>query len=763
MNLQPFFKTIIDWPKSTIFFSILTSILLITLGMQNFVFKNDYRMFFSKDNPQLNAFEKIQKVYSKNDNVLIVLAPKDKQVFTKKTLDAIETLTKNSWQIKYSSRIDSITNFQYTYSEEDDLVVENLVENALTLSPEQLVEKKKIALAEPLLLNRLINDKASVTAVNITINLPEKSPQEVVEVKAAVDKMVKEFKAKNPDVDVYLTGLVVMNATFPEAGAKDMATLYPIMFTLILVIAALMLHSFSGMFSTAIVIFISVLSGMGLSFLLGIELSPSTTPVPVVIMTIAVADCIHLLVTYIIGINKGIDKKTAMLESLRVNISPIFLTTITTVVGFLTLNFSDAPPYRELGNMAAIGVMFAFIFSITFLPAISQLLPYKPREHHEMSTKFIDGLANFVIKYHKIILVFMTSMTIFLAFMIPRNELNDDFLKYFDKTFDFRTATDFTTENLTGIYIVDFSVPSKGENGVTDTEYLKYLDKFANWLRTVPDVIHVNVYTDIMKRLNKNLHDDDPAYYKLPENNELAAQYLLLYEFSLPYGLDLTNQINLKKSSTRMTATVKSVSSQRFLEIEAQAREWAKENLPAYMQSNPTGPSVMFSHIGMRNIEFMLKGTAMALVIISGILLFALRSVKIGLMSLVPNLVPAIMAFGVWGLFVGQIGLALSVVTALTLGIVVDDTVHFLSKYLRAKREKNLSTADAIRFSFHHVGRALIVTSVVLVLGFLVLSTSHFTLNSSMGQLTAIIISLALVADFLLLPSLLLILGDKSE
>ncbi len=189
--------------------------------------------------------------------------------------------------------------------------------------------------------------------------------------------------------------------------------------------------------------------------------------------------------------------------------------------------------------------------------------------------------------------------------------------------------------------------------------------------------------------------------------------------------------------------------------MEENAQAWLRDNAP-YMQSNGASPSVMFAYIGQRNIRSMLIGTSVALVLISLILIFALRSVRLGLISLVPNLAPAAMGFGLWGLLYGQVGLGLSVVMGLTLGIVVDDTVHFLSKYLRARREQGLSSEDAVRYAFHTVGIALIITTLVLIAGFMVLTQSAFKLNSDMGLLTAITIGLALLADFIFLPPLLM-------
>jgi hypothetical protein len=188
-----------------------------------------------------------------------------------------------------------------------------------------------------------------------------------------------------------------------------------------------------------------------------------------------------------------------------------------------------------------------------------------------------------------------------------------------------------------------------------------------------------------------------------------------------------------------------------------------RANLPPDMQNEAASPTIMFSHIGARNIRSMLIGTTIALILISVILVFALRSVRIGLISLVPNLIPAALAFGVWGMLVGEVGLALSVVTGMTLGIVVDDTVHFLSKYLRARREKGLSSEDAVRYAFSTVGLALVVTSIVLVAGFIVLTFSAFALNSNMAVMTAVTIVFALVADFMLLPPLLMALDSKEK
>ena len=728
-------------------------------GGRLITFSNDYRMFFGEDNPQLQAFEALQDTYTKNDNVLFVIAPRDGRVFKAETLATIEWLTKEAWQIPYSIRVDSVTNFQHTSAEGDDLLVRDLVVDAERLSPAEIAIAGDVAVAEPLLRNRIISPRAHVSGVNVTIQLPGKRLSEVPEVAQFAEALADKVRERDPGVDVYLTGMVIMNNAFPVASQADMKTLYPLMFLIVLIVLAFLLRSASATAATTLVIVMTIVCTLGLTGWLGIQMTPPSTSVPVIVMTLAVADCVHILVIFLHGMRRGLDRYAAMTESLRINLSPVFLTSLTTAIGFMSLNFSDAPPFRDLGNMAAMGVMAAFVLSVTFLPALMMVLPVRVSQREEGHRTLMDAFAEFVIRRRSILFWGMALIIVGLVSQLPRNQLNDVFVEYFDEEIAFRAHTEFTNRNLTGIYLIEYSLPTDGDKKISDPAFLRHLEAFANWYRTQPGVMHVNVITDIMKRLNKNMHGDDDAWYRLPENNELSAQYLLLYEFSLPFGLDLNNQIDISKTATRMTVTMDTTSTEELLETERRAQAWLAENSPAYMHVDGASSSIMFAHIGHRNIRSMLKGATVALLLISAILLLALRSVRIGLLSIIPNLVPIGMAFGLWGVLVGQIGLAMSVVAGVTIGIVVDDTVHFLSKYVRAQRERGLSPEDAVRYAFSTVGTALWVTSLVLVIGFGILALSTFELNSGMGLLTAITIALALVADFLFLPPLLMKYG----
>ncbi|MCW9029885.1 MAG: MMPL family transporter [Gammaproteobacteria bacterium] len=731
-------------------------------GGRFLVFKADYRVFFSADNPQLQAFDNLEKTYSHNDNVLFVLSPKDGNVFTRETLKVIETLTEKSWQIPYSTRVDSISNFQHTYAEGDDLIVEDLVSDAGNLSNADLEKIKNIAINEPLLKQRLVSPKGHVTSVSALITLPNiDQTKEVPEVMNHARNLAEEIRVLAPNIDVRVSGMVPMNNAFAESAQGDMQTLVPISFAVMFIMLLFLLKSFSTTFGTILVIFLSIMTGMGLGGYIGFPLTGPSVSSMTIILTVAIANSVHVLTTLLHGMRMGKEKNNAIIETLRINLQPVFLASATTMIGFLTMNFSDVPPFQHLGNFVAMGVVASFILSVTFLPALVSVLPVRVKVQEEESEPAMVKLGDFVVSKQKPLMYGMGALILVLVMFVSKNELNDVFVHYFDETIEFRQDSDYIDKNLTGLYIIDYSLVSSEPGGISAPEYLNEVESFANWYRQQPETRHVNIYTEVIKRLNKNMHGDDKSWMKIPEERNLAAQYLLMYEMSLPYGLDLNNQINIDKSALRMTVSIKTMSSNEILSLEKRAAKWITDNAKHIKEANGSGPTVMFANIGQRNINSMLIGTTLAMVLISAILIIAFRSVKTGLVSMVPNLVPAAMGFGLWGIFVGEVGLGLSVVTTMTLGIVVDDTVHFLSKYLRAKREYGYTAENAVRYAFTHVGRALLTTSIVLVAGFMVLAQSHFALNSGMGLLTAIIITFALLADFFFLPPLLMKLEKK--
>jgi len=752
---ETFSNWVLRWRVAIILTTVL-GVALLASGARFIKFSNDYRVYFSEDNPQLQAFEALQNVYTKTDNILFAIAPRDGQVFSAKTLASVEWLTAQAWRLPHANRVDSVTNFQHTRARGDELIVSDLISNAASLTPADLDRAKHVALSEPLLARQLISPPADVTGVNVTIGLPGKNLDEVPNVMAAARKLADELRAQNPDIAVYLTGAVPIDNAFGEQARRDMSTLTPIMYGVIVLVTFLILRSLSGTLAAVLIITLSTLLALGVTGWLGIQLTPPSAGAPTVILTLALAHSIHILITIVHGMREGLTKNAAIAQSIKLNLYPISLATLTDVIGFTSMNFSEVPPFRDLGNIVTFGVVGSYFLAIVFLPALMSLLPLRVQSTKTRTGIAMDRLGDFVVRRRTPLLWGMSLLVLALVAAIPRNELNDNFVKYFDQTVEFRRDSDFVDAKLAGLDAILYSLGAGGSGAVSDPAYLAKVEEFAAWYRQQPGVVHVSSITDVMKRLNKNMHEDDPKWYRIPESRSLAAQYLLLYEMSLPFGLDLNNQINVDKSASLLSVIMKSSTSKEILALEASAQQWLAANAPASMHAPGTGPSVMFAYIGERNILSMLNGNLVALLLISLIMIFALRDIKVGLLSLVPNLAPAAMAFGIWGLFVGQVGLALSVVTVMTYGIVVDDTIHSMTKYVQARRKLGMNPEQAVRYVFSTVGSAALAMTAILAAGFMVLAFSAFELNSSMGIMTALTIVLALIADFLLLPPLLM-------
>ncbi|EGQ7950302.1 RND family transporter [Vibrio vulnificus] len=734
----------------------LMAIVATAMGAKNLYFRGDYNIFFDGSNAQLQAFDEIQTTFAKTDNIALVLAPKSGDVFDQRTLTQIQEMTEQAWQVPYSSRVDSLANYQHTEAVDDDLLVEDLLYQSYPLTAERIAKVRAVAMSEPLLVNALVSEKGDVAVINITMQMPGvDETAEVNEVVAYVEQMLSHYREEYPDVTIYKAGIIAMNHSFAMAAQNDSATLVPTMLLVILVFLTIMLRSFLSVLATLVVIIGAIVATLGIVGWAGMFLHVASVNVPTLIMTLAVADCVHVIASMRHFMRQGMPKSQAIHRSVTLNFVPIVITSVTTAIGFLMMNMSDSPVLRDFGNLSALGVMIACVLSVSLLPALLNLLPVRfSAKQAAKSPDIMDKLADLVVHRRNVLLPLSIVVIAGSAALIPYNKVNDESVKYFDTSSEFRQAADFMEQRIGGMTTMSIAIKTHQSQGIASPEFLEVLGEFTSWLREQPETDHVASLSDIYKRLNKNMHGDDSAYYALPAERELAAQYLLLYEMSLPFGLDLNNQVNVDKSSVKLQLTVKNLGSVELVALEERIYQWFASNAPRY-QVVASSPSLMFAHIGETNMASMLSTLPITLILISALMIFALRSWRLGVISLVPNIAPAVIGFGLWALISGEINLGLSVVVTLTLGIVVDDAVHFLAKYQHARKEGQ-NAEQAVRYAFHTVGRALWITTVVLVAGFSVLAMSQFRLNSDMGQLSAIVIFVALVIDFVLLPSLLM-------
>lgn len=743
--------------------ALLLVILIASSGLPGLYLQADYRSLFKPGNENLIQFLGVEEDFSKSDNVLFVLTS-PKGVFNNDVLQAVVELTDAGWQLPFASRVDSLANYQHTTVAGDDLKVANLVPSDMALSPARITDIKAVATDQVELAGRVVSRDHAMTAVNVTLAMPyEDNHAETFEVVIAAQELKASFSERFPELRIEMVGMVAFNQALLESSQNDVAITMPTMFGIITLLLIVLLRSVRATVLTLLVAIASTLFAMGIAGWLKMGITPPTGLTPNIVLIVAVANCVHLFISYLRATGQtgnGKDKEKAVRKAMQKNAGPILLTNLSTAIGFLSMMFSESPPFADLGMLVAIGLVATALMTLCAVPILLTLLPARPRKPAD-SARGLGGQADpwrafaaVVTRYPKSLSATAALMGIGFLALASTNELNDNIIQYLSPGNSFREAAELADVHLGGTYSAELALDTKQEQGVTTPTFLAQLDAITDWLRSQPEVTSVNAISDTIKRLNQTLHQNDPTFYRIPESQELVAQYLLLYELSLPYGLSLTDQINLDRSSARIRVSLPSMSSNDMLQFEKRVREKMAALAPglAYVMSSPT---IIFSHMGELNTRSSLMGALAAVFLISLVMGLTLRSLRLGLISLMPNLMPAAIGFGLWALVYGEVGMSLAMVAGMTLGIVVDDTVHFLTRYLTARRS-GLSSEESVVSAFNDVGRALLTSTVILTAGFIaILLLSEFRLNSDMGLLTAVIIVVALLFDLILLPALL--------
>ena len=718
----------------------------------------DVRNHFGKDDPQLAALDRLENTYSLTDNALATVSAIEGTIFTPAALQAIGDLTDQLWLTPYVSRVDSISNYDHSEGLEDELIVEPLVGNPSSLTETDIERIRQIALGTEEVAGRLVSRDGRVAALAISVVLPDDRQAGRIESTDFLNETLQEARSAHPDLEFHLTGDIALNRAMSDALQQEMSLLGPIALATMLVVAFVLIGSILGTASIVLMLAAVMVSALGFAGWAGISFYGESGAALFVLMAVTVAHAVHIIEAVLARLRRGLDRNQAAIEAVEANIWPVFLTSLTTAIGFLSLNFSEMPPFRVMGNIVAFGTMAAFFWSVTLLPAVLSILPLRGRASSDGGNRLFDRFGQLVVARP---LAMLCGSAVIIAILIAgiwRINLQENWLELLDERYEFRRSTDFISENFNGLETLEYSLSSGREGGVTDIDYLGEVEAFADWFRGQPEVVHVFAVTDVIKRLNMNLNADDADFYDIPANSDLAAQYLLLFEFSLPVGRDLNNLIDVGRSESRMTVVMGSLTTKEKIELDERAQDWLRDNESRF-QAGASGVAIVGAHSIQRNIENMLIGTVTAMAIVSLILMLVFRSLRLGLISLIPNFVPAAMALGLWGHLVGDVGVAASVVTAIAFGIIVDDTIHFMTKYVRARNAGD-SPADSVRSAFRTVGKALVATTAVFALGLLVFGASGMTNNQSLGILVGITVIFALLADFLFLPPLLVVLDN---
>lgn len=717
-----------------------------------------YRIWFGEESKILTDYDKFRSTFG-NDDSLVILFQDKEGIFNKKALQSVDNITQALWKMKYVARVDSITNYQYIHNnpdDADDIVVEDFIKNIKEASPEYLANRKKIAISDPLVVDGFISRDGTTTMISarLTPKVNDNSDKSMEIMELVNDILAPEIKRTG--YKYWLNGGPPLNHAFVTIGMSDMIFI-PIILIASMILLFLLFRRISGALIPIGVVTFTFLSVLAIQVLLGYKLNNFTINLPVFIVAIGIADAVHIYSIWLLHRKEGVENILAVKQSLKKNFLPIFLTSLTTTIGFATLTISEVIPVFTLGVATASGAVLAFIISVIWMPSVLLLLK---REHKVENTKKIErkksmGYGHFIVKHDKKIVLFTSIIFIFLSIGIFNIKIDSNTIRYFDKSVEIRKSTEFNMKHLTGPMAYEIVVDSQEENGIKNPDFLKTVELFYKDFQTAyPDVRHLNSLMDTIKRFNKVVNNRD----EIPNNQNLIAQYLLLYSLSLPQGMEINDKMDIKEQKLRITARVNIVDTSMDLEmINYVSKWWGDTPYRASVQ----GQTAMFAYMQKDVTNTLIYSLSLAILLVSLVMLLIFKRFKILWVFILPNILPVILVIGLMGWIGITIDIGVAIAGAIIIGVAVDDTIHFLVKYFEARKE-GLSMEDTFDEILRYAGKAILFTTIILSVAFSLFAFSAFTPNQNFGIVTAFALIVALVVDLLLLPALLSIVeGGK--
>ena len=724
-------------------------------GVGGIAFSPDMEQFFPEDYPISENHAHIEDTFYSSDSVIIAIGVDEGTVFNPRILNLIEEITDKAWSTPHSIRVDSLSNFSFVRAEVDDLVVEPFIEESLEWDQKKINERSTLIEKEEQAYGTILSKDKKTTFINISIDAPredvEKEYAESMEhIFAFMDPLKKEY----PEADMRYAGIVYIEYLSPLIVKAEMPILIPTLLFVILLSLFILLRNVVAVISSLVVIVFSVVTAVGILGHFNSTVSQPFLMVPILVATLAVADCVHLFNVYF---QSKLEKnaKDSIIKSLRLNLEPLLLTSLTTSIGFLCLNLAPIPALRVVANGIVIGVVAAFVFSIFFLAPLMSFFNVKASSQIENQTKLSKRVGQFSLKNRKKIIWLVPLFSAFLMSFIPLNETKDNPMEFYSERFtSVAEDTKWLAKRLGGTFLVTYEYVS--EDLVSDPEYLRQLDEFTTWLENQDEVLSVNSLSKIIKNLNRTLNGDDQSWYVIPQDSELVAQYLFFYEMSLPFGLDLTSTINQERTSTKVTVSLKEIDSKAFIEFYDRVDDYASLSIVSGNLSGGGGTRSVMAFMGMLLAEQLMYALIIGFIVITLAIALFYRSLSAGLITAIPNILPIGVAFGIWGIFSSNVSMLVSLGIGCTLGIVVDFSVHFLSKYLYARRSLSLSAEESVLYAFETVGFPLTIMTVSLCMGFAVLFLASFMPLRGFAGITMISFVAALIIDLLLFPAVLI-------
>lgn len=686
---------------------------------------------------------------------LLVAFQVEEDIFNFNTLAAIEELTQRYIEVDSALAVSSILN--YRMSESDKITYERnyLIPELETLTQADLEEIRKIALADEDLTKNLMSPSGDFTIASIKYKITEDVPEVRLALARSAIDLRNSLRKKYPNTGIYVVGGPLFELDSHLAKKKDNERLFPLVLVIGVLLLWFCLRSLFSSLSLFVLTIVTLGVTVGSHALLGIPLNQISRLGPLVVAVIAMADGIHIVSVYAQGLIKGLDKKAAMIESMAINLTPIALATITTTMGFLSLNFSSAPTIYGFGNVIAIGVCWAFVFTIVLLPAMVMLIPVDRVPKPLAIDGFINAMTALVENRERTIFWGSLGLIGVTLCMLPLNKLDSDRFAFVDEDSDAHVVLTSLREKIGNDQALVYVIRSSGYYGITAPDFLQDVNRFSEWLEKQEETSFVASYTDYLKSRNKADHNDEDAWETIPEDQLTVIDYLVGYQLVQEIEPSLQPIFNNDYSAVRLAVATSNLTTQQILDFADKIDAWAKDNVSDDFVITRGDNTILFARISQTISSELLRGFSLSFVLITLTMIIGLRSLKYGLLSIFPNLFPATIVFGFWGLFQGKLSPYTLMLFSISIGLVVDDSVHILSKYISAKRD-GASPIEAVRYSIDKAGSAITITTLSLAVGTFMLVFSSTSIFQSVALLITPIIIVALFLDLLFLLPLLM-------
>ncbi len=746
----------LDTYKYRLIFFITMITLLLSFSLKNIAYEGNYRIWFDADSKIITSYNAFRDTFG-GDDTFVVAFEDQNGIFRAKAIKTVLELTRQFQKIKGVQKVDSLTNYQYIRSEDDDIIVEDFMEK----STDDLKAKRALALHDPLILNHLIGKDGKTTLIAVKLSSLQGSDETVnIEVMQKLKSILKKTEKKT-GYRFYLSGVPAITASLVTVSQHDALFLMPMAVVIVVVMLWFLFRDVMGILIPSVVIIFTFLIVFSMQMLLGYKLNNFTVNIPSFISAIAIADAMHFFLAWIYYRQKGLLNKEAVTVAMQKNFLPMAMTSFTTATGFATLGLSAIEPIATLGLAITSGALIAFVLSVTLAPAILLTCKedYAAKPVHFLDLSKLTGYGVFIKRHDRKIIVFFVLLFLFIGYGLRYIKVDSNSIKYFSPDTVVRSGSDFIEGHITGPMVYEVVLDSGRKEGIKDPKFLEKIIHFEKALKQKYPVVRFSIsLKDIILRMQKVLNPN--ADTALPKDKNLVAQYLLLYSMSLPQGMEINDQVDTNERYLRLTLNSNVQDTSKDLEMIAWIKHWWQEHVP--YAADVQGQTAIFAYMQSSVTDTLVISIASTLLIVMVAMFLIFRNLKMLLLFILPNISPLVLVAGVMGYLGIHIDIGVAISAAVILGIAVDDTIHFFSKFFDAIKEKSFE--DSIDYVISHSGNAMILTTLILSLTFAVFGVSSFLPNVNFAIVTVVALNIALLMDIVLLPALLsLFYGNKKS